>query len=48
MVFHYNPYAIGCWAAGTIDLEVPAYELLDYLTDTAKTLYGFPVSAVRK
>lgn len=42
VVFHYNPYAIGCWAAGTIDLEVPAYELLDYLTDTAKTLYGFP------
>lgn len=48
VVFHYNPYAIGCWAAGTIDLEVPAYELLDYLTDMAKTLFGFPAVPVRK
>lgn len=39
VVFHYNPYDIAPWASGVIDVEVPIYSLLDFLTPEVRSLY---------
>ena len=40
IVFFYNPYDIGPWAIGTVEISVPVDELTDFMSDYGKALYG--------
>ncbi len=39
VVFHYDPYEIGPWSIGEIDIHVPTHLLSDLLTDYARALF---------
>lgn len=39
ITFVFNPYEVAAYAAGTVTVEVPVYELIDYMTDYAKKLF---------
>ncbi|MGN0214688.1 MAG: RsiV family protein [Muribaculaceae bacterium] len=39
IVFFYNPYDIGPWAIGTVEIPVQVLELSEYLSDYGKALY---------
>ncbi len=41
VTFYFNPYEIGPWATGAIEVPVPAFVLDDMLTAEAKTLLGW-------
>lgn len=38
--FVFNPYEVAAYAAGTVEVSIPAYELADYMTDYGKQLLG--------
>ena len=38
IVFYYNPYDIAPWAVGPVVVEVPTYNLDQYLTPTVQSL----------
>lgn len=40
VVFHYNPYEVGPWVIGAIEVPVPVYQLDGLLTDEARDLLG--------
>ena len=42
IVFFYNPYDIGPWAMGVVEVKVPIYELTDYLTTDMLDIYKIP------
>lgn len=37
--FVFNPYEVAAYAAGVVSVEIPIYELSDYMTDYGKTLF---------
>ncbi len=39
VVFFYNPYEIGPWSIGDIEVKVPIYQISDYLKPEVKALY---------
>ena len=39
IVFHYNPYEIGPWAMGVIDVEVPYYTVAELLTPMGQDIF---------
>ena len=41
IVFFYNPYDIGPWAIGTVEIPVPVSSLAECLSDYGKALYDF-------
>ena len=42
VVFHYNPYEVGPWVIGEIEVPVPVYQLDGLLTDeAAQSMLGF-------
>ena len=41
VVFHYNPYEVGPWVIGAIEVPVPAFQLEPVLTNVARDLFGF-------
>lgn len=41
VAFYFNPYEIGPWATGAVEVQVPAFMLDDMLTPEAKILLGW-------
>ncbi len=39
IIFHYDPYDIGPWAMGIIDVPIPYYNISEFLTPTALSLF---------
>lgn len=40
VVFHYNPYEVGPWVIGAIEVPVPVYQLETLLTDDVRDMLG--------
>lgn len=40
IIFHYDPYGIGPWSMGAIDVSIPYYNITDLLTPTGLTLFS--------
>lgn len=39
IVFYYNPYEIAPWAVGAVEVAIPEYNLDQFMTDEAKSLF---------
>lgn len=42
ITFYYNPYDIGPWCIGIVEITIPEYELADLVLPAIKEIYKFP------